>query len=993
MPPERWRQVERLYYLALERDPSQRAAFLAEACAGDGALRDHVQSLLDSDARAECFLETPALEVAARALADQQTRPASSGGSLGNMAGETISHYRILERLGGGGMGVVYAAEDNRLKRQVALKFLQNDVEKLPRALERLRREAQAASALNHPNICTVYDIGEFDGRPFIAMELLEGQTLKHRMAGKPLKADEIVELGIQLADALDAAHARGIIHRDIKPENIFVIRRGQAKVLDFGLAKQLPPGPDAQGGSAGTEPITQGGDLFATASGLIFGTAAYMSPEQVRGEQLDARTDLFSLGVVLYEMATGQLPFQGSTRALALHAILNQTPIPPSRLRPDLPAGLERVISKALEKDGEGRYQRASELLADLKRLSRESAPVPAPRLRLRPSWVAATVAIVGVSVAAFWRLGLPTQAPEAPMVPLPLTSYPGSEINPTFSPDGNQVAFWWGNGTTPGIYVKTIGRDEPLLVAKTTVGWPAWSPDGSFIAFLDKVPASPNYGVFLVPSAGGGIRKLTEIADQEYPGNLVAWYPSGKWLLAVDRATKDDSCSLFRVSAENGEKRKITSPPPGSLGDHCPAVSPDGRSVAFVRNGTKDLRERGLYTQKLAEELSPLGDASRLTRDMVGMADPAWTADGHAIVFSVAAAGIFSVGTSGVSSVDASGPSHLLGASGLSHLWRLELQSPGLRPGRLSRLVFAGDGAATPAISPQGRLAFARVTSRNTNIWRIELNEGHSSGKAPVRLLNSTLIDKNPAYSPDGKRIAFISNRQGSYELWVSDSEGLNAVQLTSIGETTGESYTTEPRWSEDGRWIYFDSDLTGKLETYAISAGGGRYRRSSDSEAGYRSPSRDGRWIYFESDRFGETQIWKMPAKGGSAVQVTTHGAYRPFESPDGRFLYYVSGSAYGLRSPLVQVPVDGGVEAPVVKSLDCFVSGERGIYFNTDEDPQTLRFLDFRTNKTEKILNMEGPGCYFSLSPDGRYLLFTLGNVPRDGSDLMLVENFR
>jgi len=584
----------------------------------------------------------------------------------------------------------------------------------------------------------------------------------------------------------------------------------------------------------------------------------------------------------------------------------------------------------------------------------------------KIRLVWVTAGFAIILLAAVGIWSWPARQPSRPAPNV-VPLTSTPGNEWAPTFSPDGNQVAFAW-NSSEEGfgkgnfdIYVKLIGGNEAVPLAHTPADEfsPAWSPDGRFVAFV-RVLSPTSRGVFLIPAIGGAERKLAEVYEDEslpaYGGPYLSWFPDGKWLATVDKASASEPYGISLLSVETNEKRRLTSAPQKFFGDSSPSVSPDGRALVFSRFIEGNIGD--LFLLQLSENLSPNGEPKRLTFENRFTDGPAWTADGGSIVFS-------------------SGSAHTPG------LCEVVLPRPGGRPAKPERLVFSGEGARQPAISRQGHLAYMQMVVDN-DVWRLELNGGRPAAGTPVKLISSTRVDHDAEYSPDGKHIVFGSNRSGSFEIWVSDSDGSKPMQLTSFG---GWYYTAAPHWSPDGRDIYFWSDASGKKSLYVISANGGKPRALAEDFDGW---SRDGKWIYFGSKRSGEGQLWKKPVSGGDPVQVTRKGFDGgAIESPDGKLVYYEKDGG------VWRVPIQGGEETRVLESFfnDNFAVVDQGIYFIPSAERSAIQYLSFATGKISRIagIGTREPDYGFSVSPDGRWLLYAQWESLR--SDLMLVKNFR
>jgi eukaryotic-like serine/threonine-protein kinase len=912
--------------------------------------------------------------------------------------GTNLDRYEIISTLGSGGMGEVYLAHDTRLKRQVALKLLPAHFTRDADRVRRFEQEAQAASALNHPSIITIHEIGQAGSSHFIATEFIAGETLRQKLVRGKLGLPSAFDVALQVASALVAAHAAGIVHRDIKPENVMVRPDGLVKVLDFGLAKLTEKQfttADAEATTtiAGTE----------TDPGTVMGTAQYMSPEQARGQTVDARTDIFSLGSVLYEMITGQRPFEGATPTDVIVSILTRDPTPASVFTPEVPAELDRIIGKALEKDREERYQVVKELLVDVKRLKKRrefetemtrsagpgeqiasSGPTATATSYPQPTQTTdkelarptagmaylvgatkrhklrAVLILAGLLAAASLTLWLSPfgqhRAPTARIIPF--TTFSGTADHPAFSPDGNQVAFVWdgGNGENLDVYVKLIGVGTPLRLTTDPAEdvSPAWSPDGRYLAFLRR--SANESGIYVVPALGGPERKL---GKTEPSLSRLSWSPDGKFLAVVDRASPQDGYGIFLFSVESGEKQRLTSAPQSSA-DSSPAFSPDGKTLAFIRSSA--LSSEDIYLISTHG-----GELQRLTADARRIPSLAWTADGREIVFSSNRGGGFS-------------------------LWRVAISG-----GTPERVAVTGQNTYSPAISRQGNRLVHNVSFLDSNIWRIDNSNAADRQASPTRLISSSRQDHSPQFSPDGEKIAFVSDRSGNEEIWLCERDGSHPVQLTFFEGTVAGT----PRWSPDGQQIVLDARPAGNADIYVVSAEGGKPRpvTNEPSHDVMASWSRDGRSLYFCSNRSGAYQIWKVPAAGGQAIQVTKRGGFEAFESPDGQLLYYTKGRGPG---GLWQIPVAGGEERQVPELVDAgywryWAVHDSGIYFVAPvaSARPAIKFFSFITHAVAQLGVLERdplqgpPGL--TISPDGRWLLYA--QVDQSVSDLMLVENFR
>ena len=957
MTPERWQQVKEIFNSAIAYAPEERSSFISQACLGDEELRGEVESLIASHEQSGSFIDQPAFEVAASLLTGERAELAP---------GYTIGSYEVISFLSRGGMGEVYLAEDKRLGRKVALKLLPATFTSNDDRLRRFEQEARAASALNHPNIITIYEIRQAGSSHIIATEYVEGETLRQRLVRGPLTFSETLNIAIQVADALAAAHKAGIIHRDIKPENIMLRPDGYVKVLDFGLAKlseQVSPAVAAEA------PTIQ----VRTGSGIVIGTAGYMSPEQARGLSVDHRSDIFSLGAVIYEMVTQRKPFAGETPSDTLAAILKTEPPPLPRVVPGVPPELARIVNKSLRKDREERYQVVKDLWLDLKALKQElefqgSTSMSSIRETRRPKIGAALAllaVLVVVSAASFgvykwFHREMPVE--RFWDVRLTRLTNSGNVIDATISPDGKYIVYVLSDRSSQSLYIRQVSTaNDKLIVPPARVGYfgITFSPDGNEIYYSLKVNLDEGT-LYKIPALGGAPPvKVLEKIDTP-----ISFSPDGKQFVLVR--------------------------------GNYPAL---GESSLVIANTDGTGVERILYIKMNPERFAP-----------IFFTGPSWSPDGKLIAASVITIGgrskVMAFSVADGSQKELTPESWLYSArvqwlpdmSGLlvvagdnpieAMIWHIRYPDGHVRRvtndlNAYRSIVLTQDGTKLATIQSQGLV----------NLWVVPDGDAKKEVRIPTGNVASffSLTGSNLSWTPDG-RIIYVSNESGGADIWITDPDGNNRKQLTA-----NKAVNVSPVVTADGRFIVFVLWREGKKNIWRMNLDGSNpVELTSGPYDSFPSLSPDSRWVVYTALDGARPVLWRVSIDGGTPVKVTDHVATASAVSPDGRYIAFTyPESADPLASPnrIAVIPFDGGspikrYEIPlggtVLTVIHWWSRDSKSIFYTaTTNNVTNIWSLPLDGGPPKQVTDFKDMLVTgFAWSHDGKQLACTRGALMRD-----------
>jgi serine/threonine protein kinase len=902
MNPERWQKLDEMFHAALEHEPTARAKFMAEICAGDDELRQELASMVCHHEQANSFIESPAYAVAAETIVESDSSEA--------LVGQTFGQYKILRVLGKGGMGVVYLAFDQELHRNVALKFLHDDVLSDKQRVQRFKQEARAVSALNHPNILTIHQIGETDGRQFIATEFVEGETLREIIKHKRLNISETLDIAAQIASALAAAHGADIIHRDIKPENVMIRPDGYIKVLDFGLAKLTEP-------SISNSKLST---LINTEQGTIIGTVQYMSPEQARALAVDARTDIWSLGVVLFEMLTQHPPFVGQTKSDAMAAILEREPAPLASYGAGVPAELQLILTKALEKDRDRRYQTAKDLLSALRAL-RQQLEVSADPQHVLPTIlhqgrsplarakerateavtvssahptsnaeyivseikqhkramalvvVAISIAVIGLSIWLYKFQRTNKSAANPPTTAVTKLTASGKVKGVAISPDGKYIAYVLEESGRGSFWLRQVGTTSDIQIAPPgDFGRLTFSTDGTYIFYKNLLGA-----LYQIPVLGGP-RKLV----LEHVNSPITFSPDGKQFSFVRYPGPGQSALMIANSDGTGERTLAGRTQPERFEGDGPSWSPDGRLIACAIAGSN---ARGDYTNLVAVRVESGAEESIISEKSFGIGKVAWLSD---------TSGLLVLGNDN--------------SSYYSQIWQVSY--PGGEVRKISNDLNSYDDISLTANS-----ATLVAVQENSNL---NISVAPNGDTARLKQVTSESGDYNDLSWAFNDTLIYDSNAGGNLDIWSIGTNGGNPRQLTL---NTGVNYG--PSVSPDGRYILFASNRNGTTNVWRMDGDTGNVKQLTDG-SGDDSPScsPDDKWVIYlhKISYSGDPSLWKIPSlwriaiDGGEPVQLTDKQVSRPVISPDGKLIAcsYNSGPPTLSKGQwkIAVIPFEGG-----------------------------------------------------------------------------------